>query len=202
MKTQKIQSCSNNAVLFEGIFGSYKECLEQAVCERADLSGADFKNQNLANACLDDGLFSGADFSGANLAGANISETVLTNASFANCDLYNTCFAYADLRTCVFEGAAFGATDITGADISGARFSALSCFSLDFAHARAMLGCRYMSMDGTGFTFSLPPVVVRGLGPRLLVMAESFCLQGTNTIPCPEPFRPAIPPIAARHIIS
>ncbi len=202
MKMQKIKSHRGNAVLFQGMFGSFRECLEQAVSERADLSGADFKNRNLSNACLDDGLFSGADFSGANLAGANLSETILTYASFENCDLYNACFAYADLRNCNFNGASFGATDITGADISGAKFSALSCFSLDFAHASAMQNCRYSGTDESQFTFSHPPVVVRGLGPRLLVIAETFCLQGADTLPCTEPFRPALSPAAVRHIIS
>lgn len=202
MKTQKIQSHKTGAILFEGTFASFRECLEQAVSERVNLSGADFKNKNLANACLDDGLFAGADFTGANLAGVNLSEATLTNASFADTDLYNACFAYSDLKNCDFRGASFGATDITGADISFSRFSALSCFSLDFTHARVMHGCRYTGIGETEFSFSLPPVVMRGLGPQLLVIAQSFWLQGSNLTPCPQPFRAHLPPVAVRHIIS
>lgn len=192
MKIQSIHSAATGAMLFEGRYDSFIECLEQAVQLRVLLNGADLRNRNLSNACLDDGLFAGADFSGSNLTGANLSEATLPGACFENADLYNTCFAYADLRTCDFRNANFGATDITGVDISLAHFAALSCFSLDFIHAAAMQNCRFSADDGAEFSFSEPPVVMRGLSPRLMVMTPGFWLNGTVATPCPEQFRPVI----------
>ncbi len=194
MKIQSIHSAATGAMLFEGRYDSFIECLEQAVQLRVLLNGADLRNRNLSNACLDDGLFAGADFSGANLTGANLSEASLPGACFENADLYNACFAYADLRNSIFSHANFGGTDITGADISHAHFAALSCFSLDFMHTAAMKDCRFSGEDGAEFTFSDPPVVIRGLGPRLMVMAPGFWLNGTVVIPCPEQFRSLLLP--------
>lgn len=189
MKTYAIHSVVTGAMLFEGRYDSFTDCLEQAVQLRVLLNGADLRNRNLSNACLDDGFFAGADFSGSNLTGANLSEASMPGASFENTDLYNTCFAYADLRGCRFNNANFGATDITGADISQAHFAALSCFSLDYIHAAAMKDCRFSGEDGSEFTFSGPPIVIRGMGRRLMVMTDGFWLNGTVVIPCPEQFR-------------
>jgi hypothetical protein len=194
MKIQSIHSAVTGAMLFEGRYDSFIDCLEQAVQLRVLMNGADLRNRNLSNACLDDGLFAGADFSGSNLTGANLSEAALAGACFENADLYNTCLAYTDLRGCRFGNANFGATDITGADLSQAHFAALSCFSLDFIHTAAMKDCRYYTEDNAEFTFSEPPIVIRGLGRRLVVMTDSFWLNGTVVIPCPEQFRPLLPP--------
>jgi hypothetical protein len=192
MPKQSIHSVQNGSMLFEGIFDSFTTCLEQAVTERVNLSGADFRNRNLSNACLDDGQFAAADFSGANLTGANLSEAILRGACLENTDLYNTCLAYADLRDTRLDHAGFGATDITGADITRARFAALSCFSLDFASAAAMNECVYIADTGFEFSFSAPPLVVRGLGRKLLVLAENFWVHGAEPLPYPEQFRPIL----------
>ena len=194
MKIHAIHSATTGAMLFEGRYDSFTDCLEQAVQLRVLLNGADLRNRNLSNVCLDDGLFAGADFSGSNLTGANLSETSMPGASFEKTDLYNTCFAYADLRGCRFNNANFGATDITGADISQAHFAALSCFSLDFTHTAAMKNCRYSGEDGASFTFSEPPIVVRGLSRRLMVLTDSFWLHGTVVIPSQKQFLPLLSP--------
>lgn len=186
MKIHAIHSATTGAMLFEGRYNSFTECVEQAVQLRVLLNGADLRNRNLSNACLDDGLFAGADFSGSNLTGANLSETSMPGASFENADLYNTCFAYADLRGCRFNNANFGATNITRADISQAHFAALSCFSLDFIHTAAMKNCRFSDKEGAEFTFSEPPVVIRGMSRRLTVLTDGFWLHGTVVIPYEE----------------
>ncbi len=167
--------------VFEGTFNSFKDCLERAVQKGIDLTGADCRNRNLANACLDDGIFEAADFTGANLAGANLSEARLGGATLKNTDLYNTCFAYADMQGCRFDDASFGGTDIAQANISGASFSTLSCFSLDFAHTEQMNGCRFIGESGEEFSFSRPPLVIRGLGAKIIVLSDHFCIH-LNTL--------------------
>ena len=188
-KKETILSTRTDQVLYEDSFPSFAACVEQAIADNVNLAGADFRNRNFSNACLDDGLFERADFSGANLTGANLSEARLNNAFFTNADLYNTCLAYSELKNCDFSGSSFGATDIAGTDIGGARFSTLSCFSLDYSSARAMPGCRFINDRREDFFFSNPPVVIRGVGPRLLVFGENNWMNGTEILPYPEHFR-------------
>jgi uncharacterized protein YjbI with pentapeptide repeats len=190
MKTQKIISSHNGRTLYEGSFESFKHCLEQGVIDRANLAGANLKNYNLSNACLDDGLLTGADFSGCNLTGANLSEARLRGALFCGADLYNTCLAYADVKSCDFTDAMFGATDITGADISNALFSTLSCFTLDFPSAASLQNCRFTNDAGQEFFWSRPPVVIRGLGLKPVIFTDQCWMHGTAIMPYPEQFHP------------
>ena len=185
MKTYTILSARTAAALYEGAFESFVHCLEQAVREGIDLSHADLRNRNLANACLDDGLLEGADFSNSNLTGANLSEANLRGASFYGTDLYNACMACADLSHCNFEDASFGATDISGSDISFSRFSTLSCFTLDFNAAQRLEKCSFTDEGQTLLSWSAPPVVVRGLGRKILVFAEQRWMHGHNALPYP-----------------
>lgn len=185
MKTHTIHSARTNTLLYRGHFKNFKDCLEQAVREGADLSHADLSKRNLGNACLDDGFLEGADFSGCNLTGANLSETCLRGASFRGADLYNVCMACADLSHCNFEDAAFGATDISGSDISFSRFSTLSCFTLDFTAARRLENCVYSGEESTALSWSAPPVIVRGLGRKILVFTEQSWMHGHNILPYP-----------------
>ena len=185
MKTYKISSSRNGATLYEGVFKSFTHCLEQAIREDMDLSHADLRNLNLANACLDDGMMESADFSGCNLTGANLSEARLRAASFYGADLYNTCMACADLSHCNFEEASFGATDIAGSNISFTRFSTLSCFTLDFTRAQRLKNCAFTQAGRLLISWSTPPVVVRGLGRKILVFTEQSWMHGHNALPYP-----------------
>lgn len=185
MKTYTISSIQTGSALYEGVFESFTHCLEQAVREEINLSHADLRNRNLGNACLDDGMLENADFSGCNLTGANLSETRLRGASFYGADLYNACMACADLSHCSFEEASFGATDISGSDISFARFSTLSCFTLDFMSARRLKNCTFIQGGRLIISWSTPPVVVRGIGRKILVFAEQGWMHGHNALPYP-----------------
>jgi uncharacterized protein YjbI with pentapeptide repeats len=190
MTREKIKSALTGKTLYEGTFSSFKSCLEQAVCDRVNLSGADLKNLNLTNACLDDSLLTGADFSGSNLAGANLSEAHLRGAQFCGSDLYNTCFSYADAKSCDFTDASFGATDISGTDLSNSIFSTLSCFTLDYAGAAGIRNCRFSNDAGQTFFWSRPPVVIRGLGQKIIVFTDQCWMHGASIMPYPEQFHP------------
>lgn len=182
MKTFFIHSYKDGKILYEGVFHSFKQCLEAAVQDRAVLHHADLKTRNLSNANLDDALLRGADFTNANLSGTNLSESDLMGARFMNAALYNTCLAHSNLRECNFEGAAFGGTDIAGSDLSQAVFSTLSAFTLDFIHTNAMRGCRFRNCDGTFSVMNTPPVVMHGLLDRPLIFLDHDSKYGHETI--------------------
>ncbi len=185
MKHFQIKSIRNKAILYERKFNKFRECAEQAVQENTILEYADMQHQDLSNAMLDDGQFKGADFSGSNLIGANMSEAVLSGTSFVNTDLYNTCFAFSDLRGARFEDASFGGTNITGGDISHATFSTLSCFSLDFALAASMADCAFANPGGMLTTMSKSPVVIRGVSKNLIVFMDHCVKIGHDMLDYP-----------------
>ncbi|MCC7305545.1 MAG: pentapeptide repeat-containing protein [Alphaproteobacteria bacterium] len=159
-------------ILFEGKFKDFKTCLEQAVKDNVDLSKAHLARRNLSNTMLDGAMLKGADFTGANLCGSNLSESQLDGAVFISADLVNACLACASMRGCLFGDASFGATIITGADISYATFSTLSCFTLDFMHTRAMEGCIFSDPEGLHLSMSRPPVVIKGLSAEAIIFMD------------------------------
>lgn len=146
----------NGKTLFSGHYASFAACVEAAYH---------------AKICLKH-----ADFSGANLSGANLSEIYAPHARFNGADLYNTCFAYAQLTQAQFYHAHFGGTDFSGADISGSGFAGQACLDLDFTAVHTMEGCTYRPdmQNHRFYTFSTPPVVVKGLGAPVLVTSPAL----------------------------
>lgn len=176
------RSTHNDRILFEGRFENFKGALEQAVSDRVALNGVNLRNLDLSNTNLDDAVMPYADFTGSNLSGANISESYLKNANFTGAALYNTCLCDSNLTTANFHSASFGATDIHGCIITGAQFSTLSCFSLEFSNVRNMGGCVFINPDGRICTMSKPPIVVRGLGRDPLIIMDEAAKSGYNII--------------------
>lgn len=182
MKNIRILSIKTNRTLYQGRYESLKDCLEDAAMQRIDLAYADLRYADLSNAHLDDALMAGADLQYANLSGANLSEAYLPGTSFKNAALYNTCLAFSDLQRCNFEDASFGATDINGAQISGAVFSSLSCFTLDFDLTANMENCRFINKNGIISRMSRPPVVVKGLCSQPLIFMDNHVQKGHKII--------------------
>lgn len=182
MKNFQINSTTNKTI-FKGAFSSFQACLRQAIADNVKLHHADLSRRNLTNLTLDGADLTHADFSHSNLTGANLSETQLRHANFYDADLYNTCFAFSDLRNCDFKNASFGATDIAGCDISNSTFSSLSCFTLDFALAKKMNACRFINPDGSIAAMARPPIVIRGLSPRLVVLMDRHMKIGHDIVP-------------------
>lgn len=168
MQVYTINKKHSSTILFEGAFNRFIDYLQAAVDNNTDLSHADLRHKNLSNANLDDARLQHADFTGANL-----SEARLYGCNFTNTGLYNTCFAYADLQHSQFKYTGFGGTDITGSNISFAQFSGLSCFSLDFTHVSAMRDCLFVTENGTILRTSSPPVVVKGLKPKPIILMQN-----------------------------
>ncbi len=182
MKLYQLRSINSDAVLFEGNFKSFKDCLERAVLDRVALDCVNLRNKNLTNANLDDAIMPHADFTGANLTGANMSEAYLKGSNFVATALYNVCFNDSNITACDFSNASFGATDIYGTIISHSQFSTLSCFSLDFVHVRQMSGCIFINPDGRICEMSKPPIVVRGMGREPIILMDRHVKAGHNII--------------------
>ncbi len=172
MKPFKVISTNKSDILFEGVYASFKDCLENAVEHKIDLSHADLTNKNLTNVNLDDAVLPFADFSSSNLTGANLSEAKLYAANFSYSSLYNTCFAYSDMKHCRFDYASFGGTDFTQCDISYSYFSGQSCFTENFMNVKEMKGCIFGTNDGKVLECSEPPFVVLGLKHSPIVISN------------------------------
>lgn len=178
MKTYRVTSIDKTDILFEGVFPSFKDCVETAARQKVNLSRADLSYKNLTNAELDNACLTYANFTGSNLTGANLSETQLFAANFSYASLFNTCFANSDLQHCRFDYASFGATDFSYGDISFSYFAGKSCFHQDFMHTEAMERCVFKTLDGNVLEFSEPPIVVLGLSanPMVFTSSKSSCI--------------------------
>jgi hypothetical protein len=182
MQNYRLATVHNDETLFEGRFYSFKACLEDAIKRRINLRNINLRQLNLSNANLDNAVMPDADFSGTNLTGANISESYLKGAKFVGSALYNTFFCDSNISDCDFEAASFGATDLHGAMLVNARFSTLSCFSLDFVKVRHMSNCLFVDPDGHISNMSRPPIVIRGLGREPVIFMDRDIRAGHNRL--------------------
>lgn len=169
MKTYRVTATDKTTILYEGLFPSFKDCLEAAIKQNTELNHADLSFKNLTNAEMDNACLPFANFTGANLTGANLSEAKLFAANFSYTSLFNTCFAYSDMQHCRFDFASFGATDFTQSDISYSYFAGQSCFYQDFMRVQAMEECVFGTHDGRVLKCAEPPLVVLGVMPKPMV---------------------------------
>jgi hypothetical protein len=98
-------------VLFSLECGSHKLCVEAAVKQRANLSGAYLSGAYLRGAYLGGAYLSGADLRGAYLSGAYLSGADLSGADLRGADLRG-----ADLRGADLRGADLGGAYLRGAE--------------------------------------------------------------------------------------
>lgn len=168
-------------ILFEGVFTSFKDCIETAVSQNIDLSHADLSFKNLTNIELDDGFLTCANFSGSNLTGANLSEANLFATNFSYTSLFNTYFTHSDLRHSRFDYASFGATDFSHCNISDAYFTGESCFHQDFMNVQSMERCIFGTREGEILQCSEPPVVILGLRRHPIALRNHLTVQTSQT---------------------
>ena len=125
----EIKNRFTREVIFSFECETIKECVIEAVKQKADLSRA-----NLSGASL-----SGADLSGADLSRANLSRANLSGADLSGADLSGADLSRADL-----SGASLSGADLSGASLSGAS---LSGADLDFSSFR--LHCSWLKIKTT-----------------------------------------------------
>ena len=179
----EIRKYTDNSLIFSGNFSCYKHCIEDAVKNKITLDHVNLAHMNLTNANLDGADMPYADFQGTNLTGANLSEAKLENSNLSNTSLYNTCLAYSQLDKCNFIGTSFGATDITGASLTYSKFSTLSCFDLNFEHAKSIHGCVFKTIENKSFSMTIPPVILKGLFRTPIIILDDIVKIGSRTFP-------------------
>ena len=184
MQNRDIIHRHSGQILYSGRFKSFRGCLEAAVRDKINLSGADLAHKNLCHANLDDAVLDGADFSGSNLIGANLSEAALDSADFTECSLESACLAFSSLRNCNFTNTRFGGTYIAGALIDEARFSGLSCLYLDFIDTGSMADCLYSDEGNRTAVFSAPPLLMHGLPKAIAIIGNQIKIGTRLYTPC------------------
>jgi len=85
-------------IIFESEKTTWKEVVEEAKNNGADLSGADLRGANLRGADLCEANLRGADLSGANLSGADLSGADLRGANLRGANLCGANLCGANLR--------------------------------------------------------------------------------------------------------
>lgn len=178
MKKILIKKLKTGTTLYEGQFASFSECLEQAIADKTNLSGADLSHQNLSTANLDNACLSGADLSFTNLNHANLSEGDFTNATFFGANMVAACMAESNFTKCNFLGCSFGANILADSIFDHSMFSTLSAFQLPFTEARSMQSCYFYFEDELLFSNSKPPVVVLGLSNDPVIISENSIYLG------------------------
>ncbi len=173
---------NDGKILYKGQAGSVKTCIEDAIAQNICLENANLKYLNLSNVNLDGGQLRNTDFSGSNLSGANLSEADLSHGTFNNCELYNACLVDSLMDHTDFQGASFGATDISGSVLRNSKFSTLSCFSLEFIHAKTIRNCIFKAASGQIHHFSKAPIVIKGYAQHPIVLFENTALHGHNSL--------------------
>lgn len=171
MRQHSIISTRNQAVLFQGIFSSFKDCLEQAVLEKTNLDYADLRQKNLTNANLDGAQLRFCTLQQANLTGTNLSETNLEGANFQNASLFNTCLADSILSHCDFRYAFYGATDVSESYMTHAHFTPERLSNINLKAAKNITPC-YLHIDKTTKTLTSAPFILLGLSTQDVVMNE------------------------------
>lgn len=165
MQTFTIRTHTTNIILFEGVFSSMKQCLENAIGDGVSLANADLRKLSLAHATLDGANLRGADLRDCDLADANLSESDLTGVRASGANFDATCLCESRLIDINFRDTHFSNTLITGAVIDGCTFSCPSTLNLPFSQAQ--LGRNFFIQGGQYLSFASAPVVVTGLAQRL-----------------------------------
>jgi uncharacterized protein YjbI with pentapeptide repeats len=88
IKKFEIKNRYTGSVIYSSTKTTYKDVLEEAIKNGANLSGADLYRANLSGADLRGANLSGADLCGANLRGANLCGVDLREAELQNAKFY------------------------------------------------------------------------------------------------------------------
>lgn len=173
----RIPCKDNENTLYEGRFQTIRRCVEAAVADRVDLSGADLRNANLRHARLDGAVMRDACLWGAKLSHADMAEADFSGSDFRAACLKETCLAESILNGCDFRGARLSGAIVSGAHFSGARFSCPSMFTVRWSEARTLKDAVYWHHGEIPCALDRAPLVIFGLG-RDIVFLEDHVLHG------------------------
>ena len=182
MKKFSIKQKRTGKILFSGKFKNFKECLEEAVQRKINLSEAQLAYKNLSNINIDNAQLYGADFTNSNLSQANLSEGNFENANFNRANLVGACMSESNFKNANFKNTSFGANILNDAIMDHCIFNTLSAYTLDFYSLRSMLMCSFLHHDKFLFNLSKPPTVVLGKSSYPIIIVEKNAYFGHEEI--------------------
>lgn len=171
-------------ILFEGRFSSLKKGVEMAVEAGVVLAKIDLRYANLMGAQMDGAIMPEACLWGANLNNSNMSAGDFTGADFRTANFVDTCLAESCCSGTDFSGAYFSRAIFRQTDLSGARFSCPSIFSIDLVEARTLENAVYSHMGEVDCDLSHAPLIIKGL-PQTLIFMDDTVLVGTKCLKIP-----------------
>ncbi len=142
-KTYEIKILNGKVLFKSNKVKSLKECVELAVKEKVDISGANFEGADLSGVNFNKANLSGVNFNGANLKGANLEKTNLEGVF-----CYRTNFKGANLKEANLERANINEANFEEANLENACL--VQSFPIDVNFDNAKLA----SADFTGAMFS------------------------------------------------
>lgn len=165
-------------IIFEGLYPSFKACVEDAVSKNIALSHADLRDAHLSHANLDGGNFPYADFSGSLCQGINLSECDLTHTKFNDADLMQACLCESQLSHTAFQNTRLKDINISNSELYRVRFLDFSALDIDFATANRLDKCQYIDALGNIAIFSAPPIVLKGFSKRFVFIDNQVDIHG------------------------
>jgi uncharacterized protein YjbI with pentapeptide repeats len=109
--------------LFDGEFGSLKDCLAAAIGKNVNLTEANLSGANLSDVDLSGANLSDVDLYGANLCGANLSRANLYAANLCGANLFRANLSRANLYAANLSDASLSDANLSDVDLSGANLS-------------------------------------------------------------------------------
>jgi hypothetical protein len=145
MKTEIEIKSHGNKVLFSHEFenNTVLRTLEQALRERANLSGANLSGANLSGANLSGANLSMTDLSGANLSGANLRSANLSGANLSMTDLSMTDLSGVNLRSADLSMSDLSGANLRNANLSMTDLSGANLRNSNLRNANLPLYCRW-----------------------------------------------------------
>lgn len=175
-----------HGLIYEGSHDRIKSTVETAIQEKIDLTGIDLTGMDLRNINLDGIHLANADFSNSDLSGANISEAKLESCDFSGATLFDTCFCYSEITSCLFKDSRFGLTDFSQAFLSHSVFSGFSALSVSFRNAELRMG-NIFCHEGDKIPLGMAPLHLQGLnfpvtffGEKILIGNDLFEIDAAS----------------------
>lgn len=174
----KIIHVESGKTLYEGRFSTIRRCVEAAVLDRVDLSGADLRKANLRYAMLDGALMEGACLWGAQLSYADMSEGDFSGSDLRTACLKDICLAQSLLVRCDMRGSYMKGAIVTDSDFTGAQFSCPSMFAVRWSEARSLAGATYWHQGEKACAMNTAPVVVTGMAQDMVFLDRHILCDG------------------------
>jgi 2-iminobutanoate/2-iminopropanoate deaminase len=183
MKHYTIKNHQTGSIIHQGLYKSFKDCIEHAVQQNIKLDHADLRYRNLSCANIDTAQLYNARLDFCNLNNANISEAILEQCNFTGASFIGTCLAESQISNSTFINASFGATDLSATNMNECIFSTLSALQLPFQDLANMRNCYFKNAVDQHTPLSRPPLIISGVFKAPIAILDKTILIGHRVVP-------------------